>query len=253
MFLLGLERSGPWRDPTHCKPNSYTDWVPRNRFERNEPGVTPPARHSAATAGAPASSPSAPYDDLCTDLIASREVMVEIEPGMYELPKTVSPRNIPLVQVRPKQALSRAGNATKKKIPLGIPLDKQVVFQVASARFLNTDLVDKELAGIVKLMKQFPEVKVTFYGNVDGPTTLDASVLGRGRTAIAYQNAPRIVGRDESGRTYNSIGELMDARAEAIKQHLLKKGIKATRITCKRGQLFRQSAVRRSVTVLFSK
>lgn len=243
MFLLGQERDGRWRDPTRCKPNSYVNYVPRNRFDHNKPS---------------------PKDSTATDSregidrLASRMALVELEPGIYELPPQLATQFTPAVTKAyanfaiPKTARSNAAKKVVVRRPdLNVPIEQTIQFIVASTH-LTTTQPSKALEGLVKTLKQFPELHITLEGNMDGPKTLSPVLASRGPAARAFQDAPFPMLSPDHSEKYSSIGQFMDARAQTIKRHLISKGIDAKRITCKRGRVFPEQRTRRSVTITFS-
>ena len=240
MFLLGKEREGKWRDPTHCKPNSYVNYVPRNRFDHNKPSPKPEPR-----------DPDESDNREAIGRLASRRVMVEIEPGMYELPPQLAAIPLATDYYAPRTYPRAAPKKTAVRLPLlNTPLEQTIQFVAASARLSNAP--SKALEGMEKTLKQFPKMHITLEGNMDGPKTLSPVLSGRGPAARAFQDAPFPMLSPDNLENYNSLGQFMDARAQTIKCYLVSKGIDPRRISCKRGRVFPEQRTRRSVTVTFS-
>lgn len=238
MYLLGYKHQGHWRDPTRCYPGSFVRYYKPNHSEHRAPE---PA-DSSDTERRPGIAP-----------LASREVMVELEPGMYELPKSLAMAHLNnhfVAHTFPKPP--RKVVPTVGRPSVNTPIEKSIVFKDVSAQFRNLAQVDTELSGILKVMRQFPQMRLTLQGNVDGPTNMAPALYGRGPAARAFQDAPNRMSAPGSTERYGTIGQLIDARAQAIKQYLVDHDIPASRITCSRGRIFPQQQTRRSVTIIFS-
>ncbi|UOQ73559.1 hypothetical protein [Hymenobacter cellulosilyticus] len=244
MHLLGYEKQGHWRDPTLCYPNSFVRYYKPNHREPHD---------------------REPQDrDSGIDRLASRPVLVELEPGMYEVPNSLarlpmrraSALTAGVVPVKRAVATRQAAEPKKpplpKRPPLNTPIQKNILFGGFSTHFRNPAQAEEVLAGIVKVLKQFPELHITLEGSMDGPRDLDPKLRGRGPAARAYQNAPNVMKSIGGAETFNSLGHFMDARVQAIKRHLVSKGISPERITCTRGEIYPEQATKRKVTVIFS-
>lgn len=249
MHLLGYDKEGHWRDPTICYPSSYVRYMKRPPHPAGLPHLPPPHEHHDrdSTDTADDNSP-----------LASRPVMVELEPGVFELPTSLTgvlPHSHPhpvIIGQHFTRPVKKHPVAARPPLPLGTPLERKVEFGITSAQFRNRAQVDNALAGLVKVLQQFPALQVVLEGNVDGPSNLKPALYGRGAAARAYQNAPERLASIASGETFNSVGELMDARARAVKRYLVDKGIQANRITCRPGRIYPEQKQRRSVTVILS-
>ena len=105
--------------------------------------------------------------------------------------------------------------------------------------------------GIVKVLKQFPQLRVTIQGNLAN-SFVAPNLLGFGSAARADQNklfdAPVTTRWPTEVESYSSNGQVMDQRARTIQQFLLRNGIAARRIITQRGQY----TTKRSVNIIFS-
>lgn len=227
MHLLGYRKQGAWRDPTVCYPHSFVRYYKPNHAPEDDDRPNPVAR------------------------LAYRESLIELEPGMYEVPahlaKVPVPAAAPVRVARTFPTSTRAKPLTRRP-QVGVPVHKQIGFKDLSVHFQQLGQADRELAGVVAVMKHFPELHLTLRGNAEASPTTPPHLMGRGPIARASHDFPfPIVTGDER---YSSFGHLMDARARAIKEYLVRKGVPAHRITCERGERLRE---KRSVTIIFSK
>ena len=105
--------------------------------------------------------------------------------------------------------------------------------------------------GIVKVLRQFPQLRVTIQGNLAN-SFVPPNLLGFGSAARADQNlrfaAPATTQWPNGAENYLSNGQVMDERARTIQQFLVRNGIAVRRITMQRGQYM----TKRSVTIIFS-
>ena len=118
-------------------------------------------------------------------------------------------------------------------------------FVKATNAFRNPAQAALALAGVLRVLRSFPGLRITVVGNAASNGPLKGMVYGRSPQARAYLNSYYRQG------SYTTPGQLMDARAQAVRQYFIRQGIRAARITCQRGELYNQSNKRR-VTIIFS-
>jgi hypothetical protein len=250
MRLLGYDRVGSWRDPTHCHYPSLVHYLPHRRFEQRPPGAASPLP------GHPA-PPDTTRPPVAIAPLPFRLPTVQLEPGVFEIPQALVGMPLSLVvQNSPQHFPKRKILLPIKRpvadlLPVNTPIQKSVVFVPLSAHFQNQTQAEHELSGVLKVMKQFPQLHVTIEGNFAN-TLVPPTLLGFGPAARADQNArfqsPMETKWPTGIESYNSNAAIMESRAQTIRQYLIRNGISPRRVTAKRGQYTRQ----RSVTIIFS-
>lgn len=252
MRLLGYDRVGSWRDPTHCHYPSLVHYLPHNRFGHSKLVNPPASPDSTAARDTTTTRPPVAIAPMPFRLPA-----VQLAPGVFEVPQQLTGMPLSLVVHSPSHhSHSRRGIMSAKRLlfvkpPIDTPIQKSVVFVPLSAHFQNQTQAEHELSGVLKVMRQFPQLHVTIEGNFAN-TLVPSTLLGFGPAARADQNArfssPIETQWPTGIERYNSNAAVMESRAKTIRQYLIRNGIAPHRITASRGQYTRQ----RSVTIIFS-
>ena len=264
MSLLGYKHQGHWRDPTRCYPNSYVRYfkplhaqhpVPHRAGEPQDTTGGPGHEERQDTTGGHRHHEE-PQDTTQQrqrpgiDQLAYRVPMLELEPGVYELP-TLSGKPVHMLEIAQTfpRLIKKDGAAIAP--PLNVPTQKVILFAGASAHFDRQAQAEHELSGVVKVLQQFPLLRVTIQGNFAKRITSE-KLRGFGPGARADQNAllPYPLRRrwPTGVEEYHSIGEVMDSRAQTIRQYLLRNRIAPQRVITRRGQY----TERATITLIFS-
>ena len=239
MHLLGYEKTGHWRDHTRCYPDSYVRYHrPQRPHSGDAPGHEQPqdaAQHR-----------SRPALDL--EQLAYRVPLLELDHGVWELP-TLKGQPVHLIDTArrfPKSARNSPIPTSKPRVKIRI--QKKIEFIFDSNHFQHPTQAAQELSGIVKALKEFPQLQITIQGNFQdeyGPRGFGAAARAAQDRRVAF---PVGINWPTGLETYNSDGKLMEARARAIQQYLVGKGIAARRVHTTRGQYTKE----RTVTIIFS-
>lgn len=247
MHLLGYEQQGHWRDPTLCYPDSYVRYY---RPAHPRPHADKPSHQAPEdTIGLPERSPA-------IEQLAYRVPLLQLDHGVWELPtlkgKPLHVSNTTNRLSRPASSVTR--RHTTPQPPLKKPIERTIEFVSMSTHFEHPMQADQELAKVIKVLKQFPQLQVTVQGNYQVNTwekfltrlPKTDSYLRTSQDRPYYK--PYETKWPNGVESYSSIGQLMDNRARTMQQYIISHGINARRVHTARGQY----AERRTFTIIFS-
>lgn len=249
MHLLGYEQEGHWRDPTLCMPLSHVRYYrvthapphPRLPLDTTRTGHEEREDTTQHRKHAP------PLEQL-----AYRVPLLELDHGIWELP-TLKGKPIHMIdQARrfPKPPRPIVTRKHSTPPPLKKPIERTLEFVTMSTHFEHPAQAEKELAKVLAVLRQFPQLQVTVQGNFQSA----APYLVRGYGPyVRYEqdraySSPRVTKWPTGDEKYYSIGQIMDSRAVAIQQYLISHGIAANRVRTSRGQF----TEKRTFTIIFS-
>lgn len=249
MHLLGYRHQGHWRDPTVCYPDSYV------RYYR-------PA-HTGGPGGSDKPSHKEPEDTTqfhkrspAIEQMAYREPLLQLDHDVWELP-TLKGKPAHLINTARKFS-KPANNITRQHTPsrpaLNKPIERAIEFVIMSTHFEHQTQAELELAKLIKVLKQFPQLQVTIQGNYQPPkwerflTQLPKtdSYLRTSQDRPFYK--PFQTKWPTGVESYSSIGQLMDSRARTMQRYIIDHGINARRVHTARGQY----TEKRTFTIIFS-
>lgn len=248
MHLLGYEKDGHWRDPTRCYPDSYVRY-----HRRQHPLVHPPHAQPGDAAGHEQPQDTTQHRPQPVEQLAYRVPLLELDHGVWELP-TLKGKPVHLIgNVRRFPKPPKAAVAMRFKTPpppLNKPVDRIIEFVSMSTHFEHPSQAEQELAKLLKVLKQFPQLQVTIQGNYQMPPGY--LVRGYGPYPRYEQerrlSSPYVTKWPHETESYTSIGQIMDGRARAIQQYLINHGISARRVHTSRGQF----SDKKTFTIIFS-
>lgn len=107
-----------------------------------------------------------------------------------------------------------------------LPFAENIYYQSSSDRFLNAAYTEKTLSDLVKSLQEYPQLTVLILGNLD----MTGAITGNGRAAL---NQPA----DLNG-IRSTAGAVMNARAMAVYNYLVGKGISPERLIPGAGNVF---------------
>ena len=259
MNLLGYKKDGEWRDPTKCLPFSHVTYHRRQRPLKHTPHTQP---------GDATGQEDAPGHEQAQDTIedyrqldsgfeqmAYRVPLLKLDHGVWELP-TLRGKPAHMIDYAVKSP-HKAKPRISKTTPLpavGKPIERTIEFVRMSTHFEPLSMADQELAKVIKVLKQFPQLQVTIQGNYQVqawekfltriPKT--DSFLRTRQDRPFYK--PYVTKWPHEVESYNSHGQIMDSRARTIQQYIINHGINARRVHTARGQY----ATRKTFTIIFS-
>ena len=249
MHLLGYRKQGHWRNPTLCYPDSYVRYYrPQHPAAHPQPGGREVPGHEQPQD----TTQQRPQRPASVEQLAYRVPLLELDHGVWELP-TLRGKPIQVIDSAlrfskpPKANISRQRHIPPP--PLNKPVDRVIEFVSMSTHFEHLSQAEQELAKLLKVLKQFPQLQVTVQGNYQ----MSPGYLVRGygpypRYEQERRTSPYITKWPSEVESYTSIGQVMDARARTIQQYLIRHGIDARRVHTARGQF----SDRKTFTIIFS-
>lgn len=188
--------------------------------------------------------------------MAYRVPLLELDHGVWELP-TLKGKPVHSIDVarkfsKPAKRITRQPPIAPP--PLKKPIERTIEFVSMSTHFEHPMQADQELAKVIKVLKQFPQLQVTVQGNYQVQpwqtflTRLPKtdSYLRTSQDRPYYK--PYETKWPNGVESYSSIGQLMDNRARTMQQYIISHGINARRVHTARGHY----AEKRTFTIIFS-
>ena len=186
--------------------------------------------------------------------MAYRVPLLKLDHGVWELPTL---RGQPVHMIGHAVKHRHKAELPIRRIippPIGSPSERTIEFVSMSTHFEHISQADQELAKVIKVLKQFPQLQVTIQGNFQVQawekflTRLPKtdSFLRTSQDRPFYR--PYVTKWPHEVESYNSHGQIMDSRARTIQQYLISHGINARRVHTARGQY----ATRKTFTIIFS-